>query len=125
MTSKMKGNIALGNCIQFATQNHFIVSLPLTDAQDYDIIVDDGHTLLKVQVKYTSSLSDSGKYIVDTRVRGHINAQGEYYVKQDVQQPDLYFVTTADNINYFIPYGFIQGKQSFTLNETYEEFLVS
>ena len=53
MTSKLKGNIALGNCIQFATQNNFIVSLPLTDAQDYDIIIDDGHTLLKVQVKYT------------------------------------------------------------------------
>ena len=124
MTSKLKGNIALGNCIQFATQNNFIVSLPLTDAQDYDIIIDDGHTLLKVQVKYTGTQNDSGNYIVDTRVRGHKNSQGEYYVKQDVEPADIYFVTTADDINYFIPYGAIQGKQTFTLNETYEEFLV-
>ena len=124
MTSKLKGNIALGNCIQFATKNHFIVSLPLTDAQDYDIIIDDGHSLLKVQVKYTGVLSDSGNYVVDTRVRGHKDTQGQYYTKDNVEPADIYFITTADNINYFIPYGAIQGKQTFTLNETYEEFLV-
>lgn len=123
MNSKLKGNIALGQCIRFATENGFVISLPLTDAQDYDCIIDTGE-LLKVQVKYTSTKSDSGYYIVDTRVRGHINAQGEYYVKENVSPVDYYFVTTEDNINYFIPYSVIEGKQSFTLNDNYKEYMV-
>lgn len=40
MNSKMKGNIALGKCIEFGTSKNYIISLPLNDAQDYDLIFD-------------------------------------------------------------------------------------
>lgn len=123
MNSKLKGNIALGNCINFATQNNFIVLLPLNDAQDYDVIIDNGQ-LLKIQVKFTGTQSDNGNYIVDTRVRGHVNAQGEYYIKKDVSVVDYYFITTEEGKNYFIPYNLIKGKQSFTINKDYNNYLV-
>lgn len=35
MNSKMKGNIALGKCIEFGTSKNYIISLPLNDAQDF------------------------------------------------------------------------------------------
>lgn len=117
MTSKEKGNVALGQAIAFATANGMIVSLPLNDAQDYDVIFDNG-TLLKVQVKYISG------NVVDTRVRGHKDAQGNYYVKDRVEKPDYYFITTNEMVNYFIPQSFVDGKLTFTINKDYNGLIV-
>ena len=116
MTSKEKGNIGLGRAIAFATANNMIVSLPLNDAQDYDIIFDNG-TLLKVQVKYTTNNT------VDKRVRGHKNTKGEYYIKKDVKEPDYYFIAYQDK-NYFIPSKIVKDKQTFTITEKYDGFMV-
>ena len=111
MTSKEKGNIGLGRAIEFATANQMVVSLPLNDAQDYDIIFDNG-TLLKVQVKYITN------NVVDTRVRGHNS-----YVKQNVEEPDYYFVSWGDK-DYFIPISFVKGKQTFTITDKFNGFMV-
>ena len=119
MNAKMKGNIALGKCIEFGTSKSYIISLPLNDAQDYDLIFDIEGKLNKVQVKYTGSKQSSGKYYVDTRVRGHNN-----YVKENVEEVDYYFITTESLEKYFIPYKIIKGKQTFTLNDAFKEYLV-
>lgn len=42
MTSKDKGNIALGRAIQYFTSKGYTVLLPLNDAQDYDLAFDNG-----------------------------------------------------------------------------------
>ena len=118
MNSKIKGNIALGNSIQYATLKGYIVSLPLNDAQDYDIIFDIDGKLNKIQVKYTSTTQKSGNYYVDTRTKGH------GYIKENIEDVDYYFVTTANNINYFIPYNLIKENQTFTLNDKFKEYIV-
>lgn len=46
------------------------VSVPVTDSQDYDLVVDNGTRLFKVQVKTTKSISPSGNYIVSLRTIG-------------------------------------------------------
>ena len=119
MNSKLKGNIALGECIRYATLNGYIVNLPLNDAQDYDSILDIDCKLFKVQVKYTSSKQTSGNYYVDTRTKGHNN-----YVKDKIEEANYYFITTEDLKNYFIPYEVIKGKQTFTLNDNFKNYLV-
>ena len=39
-TNKEKGNSALGIAIAYFSTNGYIVSIPLNDTQDYDLIVD-------------------------------------------------------------------------------------
>lgn len=123
MTSKDKGNVALGRCIKFATSHNMTVCIPLNDAQDYDLVIDSGHHLLKIQVKYTSS-RNSNKYTVDTRVRGHKNMKGEYYIKDNVSPPDYYFITTSAGQDYLIPYKAVKGKNTFTLNDSLRDYMV-
>lgn len=118
MNSKVKGNIALGECIRYATAQGYIVSLPLNDAQDYDLILDINQKLITVQVKYTTTKQTSGNYYVDTRTKGH------GYVKQKNTEADYYFITTENMNNYFIPYEIIKNKQTFTLNDTLKDYLV-
>ena len=48
--TKQQGNVGLGVAIGHFTLNGYIVSVPLNDSQDYDLIV-DCRTLYKVQVK--------------------------------------------------------------------------
>ena len=39
-TNKEKGNSALGIAIAYFSTNGYVVSIPLNDTQDYDLIVD-------------------------------------------------------------------------------------
>ena len=53
-TNKEKGNTGLGIAIAYYTSNGYIVSIPLNDTQDYDLVVDKNDIIRKVQVKFTS-----------------------------------------------------------------------
>lgn len=118
MTSKEKGNIAVGRCIKYATSIGMVVSLPINDAQDYDLIIDNHNQLLKIQVKYITG------NVVDTRVRGHQTKEGKYYIKNDVSAPDYYFITTGELKDYLIPYDRVKNKITFTLNKDYDDLVV-
>lgn len=57
--TKQQGNIGLGSAIQYFTQNLYLVSLPLNDSQDYDLIVEDRDgTLKKFKLKHLLILID-------------------------------------------------------------------
>lgn len=53
-SNKEKGNTGLGIAIAYYTSNGYIVSIPLNDTQDYDLIADKENKITKVQVKSTS-----------------------------------------------------------------------
>ena len=53
ITNKEKGNTGLGIAIAYYTSNGYIVSIPLNDTQDYDLIVEkDNKTTLNLCDKY-------------------------------------------------------------------------
>lgn len=57
-TFTKQGNVGLAYAIAYYSS--YTISIPLTDSQDYDIIVDTGNTLLKV--KTTTCKKDNGNY---------------------------------------------------------------
>lgn len=117
MTSKDKGNIALGRAIQYFTSKGYSVLLPLNDAQDYDLAFDDGNKIQTVQVKYTSQTLTSGNYHFKLIVCGHLDKNGNNYEKvPDYTKIDYYFVTTSQLDDYLIPTQDICNKKSYTLN---------
>lgn len=75
--TQRKGDIAVSQSIATFTKFGFDVSIPLTESAHYDLIVDTGFALKRVQVRYTS------KRDVDLR-RVHSNSLG-YVVKKAVQ----------------------------------------
>jgi hypothetical protein len=71
--TQRKGDIAVARAIATFTERGLDVLLPLTESAAYDLAVDDGRTLHRVQCKYTST------GMVDLR-NIHSNSQG-YVVK--------------------------------------------
>ena len=78
--TQRRGDIAVSQAIASFTRVGYDVSLPLTESAAYDLIVDTGLNLKRVQVRFT------GSHQVDLR-RIHSNSNG-YVVKHT--QPNAY-----------------------------------
>lgn len=117
MNTKQKGNIAIGEAIAHYTKLNYIVSLPLNDSQDYDIIIDNGISLKKVQVKFTSSKSKSNKFIITLKsVSG--SSRKVYKTLKD-SKVDLLFCVTSENQKYEYDVKEITQNNAIILNENY------
>lgn len=56
--------------IAYFSTNGYIVSIPLNDTQDYDLIVEKDNLLQKVQVKSTGCIGKGGNYQVSLKSCG-------------------------------------------------------
>ena len=63
-TNKQKGNSGLGMAIAYFSTNGYIVSIPLNDTQDYDLVIEKNNNIQKVQVKSTGCIGKGGNYQV-------------------------------------------------------------
>jgi len=79
-TTQRKGDMAVSQAISTFTKYGYDVSIPLTESAHYDLVIDSGSGLKRVQIKYSS------KKDVDLR-RVHSNSMG-YVVKKT--QHDAY-----------------------------------
>jgi len=79
-TTQRKGDIAVSQAIAIFTKMGYDVSLPITESASYDLIVDTGKKLNRVQVRYSSVKEVSLRRI-------HSNSKG-YVVKKT--KPDAY-----------------------------------
>lgn len=126
MTSKDKGNIALGRCIQYFTSIGCTVLLPLNDAQDYDIAIDNGNTIDRIQVKYTSQKGDSGYYHCKLYTCGHKDSDGKSYEKPtSYDKIDYFWFTNELKEDWLIPIGELLDMRTITLNKSREKFKIN
>lgn len=123
MTSKEKGNISLGRAIHYFTQKGYTVLLPLNDAQDYDLAVDNGERLFTIQIKYTTQKASSGFYVAKLYVCGHTDANGKSYKKiPNYNKIDYYWFSNDINENWLIPTKDIEHLGTVTLNNTKDKY---
>lgn len=94
LNSKQKGNIGIGAAIAFFTKSGFNVSIPLTDSQSYDLVIEKDNEFKRVQVKYTSSKVPSGNYKVE--LRSVSGSTRKVYKTVDSTNTDLLFISTDD-----------------------------
>lgn len=86
----------MSRAITAFTEMGFDVSIPLTESAAYDLIIDTGRSLKKVQVRYTSS----GE--VDLR-RIHSNSKGYVIKKTKVDAYNWLFISHQNGEKYLIP----------------------
>jgi hypothetical protein len=124
--SRKQGDVGLGVAIGYFVTQGYTVSLPLTDNQDYDLIVDIDERLNRVQVKTSRMKSRNSKgYEVQLRTCGG-NRSGSGVVKKfDPDKVEFVFVLTDDGTRYFIPSSCVKGSSSISVgNLAYQEFVV-
>ncbi len=122
--SKKQGDIGLGAAIDYFSRNNYTVCIPLTDSQEYDLVVDNG-TLFKVLVKTTTRRIKNrpGAYRFGLRTLGG-NRSFHTVKKFDKEKVDLLFVLTDEGRKYLIPTISINVKNELILNSTYDPNIV-
>lgn len=120
ITTNQQGNIGLSYAIAYYSKLGYFVSVPLTDSQDYDIIIDTGSSLLKVQVKTTKFKADNGNYVVNLTTKGRSETK-----TFESNSSDLLFALTDSGVCYSIPTSEIKATRSLTLGNKYDIFKVS
>jgi hypothetical protein len=121
INSKKQGDIGMCYAMAYYAKLGWTVSVPVTDSQDYDLVVDNGTRLFKVQVKTTKSISPSGNYWVSLRTIGG-NRSGTGKCKDfSENSSDLLFALT----DYSIPKSEISAVSSVALGERYLPYRVT
>lgn len=124
-TYSKQGNVGIAYAIAYYSKLGYTISIPLTDTQDYDLVVDTGNTLLKVQVKTTTYKKENGIYQLNLKVNGG-NRSGIGKAKTfDQNRCDLLFAITEQFDFYSIPRSEISATSSISLGEKYLPFRVS
>ncbi len=121
-TNKEKGNYGLGIAIAYFTSHGYIVSIPLNDTQDYDLIVDKNNCIQKVQVKSTSCKTKYGIYQVALKSCG--GTKGKTYKTLIYTNVDLLFIVTDQMDSFLIPLDTIKNKSTLNLCEKYSMYKV-
>lgn len=126
-----------GTISELLTEQYFlrkghIVSKPINDFNEYDLIVDDGNKLNRVQVK-TIYFDNSKKRLLASCVTSHIRGNEKRVNKKyGINSFDVCaFVSESTNSIYLIPIEKIVGRRSITfypegkpetVNSRYEDF---
>ncbi len=87
-TTQRKGDAAVAQSIATFTKLGYDVALPITESAAYDIILDDGAMLYRVQVRYSSSRE------IELR-RIHTNSIGYVIKKTKMNAYDWLYVLNA------------------------------
>ena len=125
INSKKQGDVGMCYAIAYYSRLGWTVSIPITDSQDYDLLVENtDNNILKVQVKTSRYLTEGGTYQVSLKTCGG-NKSGQTIKKMDKNYINLVFVLVDDGSCYSIPTEKIESSGSMNLGDKYSEFKVS
>lgn len=120
--TKKQGDMGLGAAIFYFTTIGQTVAIPLTDSQDYDLIVDVDNSLKKVQVK---SCSYKRKYYeVNLSIKGGNRTSKGSMKRFDNANCDYLFVITENLDKYLIPTNDLVAKCNLVLGPKYKKYLL-
>lgn len=121
--SKKQGDIGLGYAVAYYSRIG-TVSIPLTDSQDYDLIVDIDDKIQRIQVKTTQFKTIYDKYQVSLSTNGG-NKSRNTVKTFDKIQADILFVLCSDGSQFSIPTNIITSKYSLNLCSKIEKYQIT
>ncbi len=114
MKPKEKGDLAAAYAISYFMTNGYEVCLPIGDKRPYDLIVELGGVLSRVQVKYAGWYSGDGKYKAALRTMG--GNQSYYTAKKYTENDfDLLFVYVENGRTFLIPWPELSIRNSLAI----------
>lgn len=117
MTSKQSNGVVSESMAKaFYSSKGYLVSQPINDFGEYDLIVDDGINLNKIQVK--TAYWDTNKQrnlvsLVTSHIRGDSNRYNKKYQEKSF---DLLLIVHVETMSFYeIPIKEILGRRSLTV----------
>jgi len=122
---RRQGDIDEAAAIDWLTRLGAAVAFPLFHSPDYDLIVDLGGLLFRVQVKTSSRRGSSERFTVHLATNGENQSWMGVVKKFDPTRFDFLFVLVQDGRRWFIPPCEIEGRHSICVGgDKYSEFEV-
>ena len=125
MLTKEKGDIALGQAVQYYLSTGYEVCLPIGDKRDYDLIVEKNNVLQKIQVKYAGLYpSKRSTCRVGLRITG--GNQSFHYAKSYTDNAfDTLFVYTARGQRFVLPWADVTARNELYIEHPkYSQYLI-
>lgn len=124
MNSKERGDIAVGQAINYFISHGYEVCLPIGDKRHYDIIIEKSGKLSRVQIKFAGLYKSKNQCRVGLRITGG-NQSYSYSKKYDNDAFDSLFVYTERGERYFVPWKNIDCRNELTIeNIKYKKYRV-
>jgi len=124
MKPKEKGDLAVGQAINYFMSSGYEVCLPIGDKRNWDIIIEKDGILQKVQVKYAGLYNRGGKCRVGLRITG---GNQSYYTARKYTENDfdLLFIYTEKGERYCIPWPETHVRTELTVEDIkYQKYLI-
>jgi hypothetical protein len=118
--TRLQGDAGMGIAIAYFARIGVRVGIPLTDSQPYDLMIDDGQQLARVQVRTTTS-REGRSYSVGLKTVGGNKSQTVTKVF-DPKAYEWLFVVCGDATAYLIPTTAITARYSLFLGRRYEPY---
>ncbi len=122
-TRKDQGNIGLAKAIYDLQIIGYRVSVPLTENQDYDLIVDKNNKLERVQVRTTQQKTKYNVFSVNLRTLGG-NQSFHTIKKHKAGTYELLYALTDDNDAYLIPDSSIKTSNCLNLGKQLQQYKI-
>ena len=115
MNSRKQGDVGTGYAITYFLSKGYTVAIPISDSQSYDLIIEKGGKMERVQCKTSFKKNEFGVYRIELRTVS--NTRGK---KLDIRKPskknfDSLFVTDGDGKMYLIPATEVDGRNCMSL----------
>lgn len=117
MNTLQKGDVACLEVARRAIEKGMIVSRPLQESARYDLVIDDGERLHRVQVKYADGSPGrgaSGAVACELRRQNRSNKGGERRYTADEVDAILVYVPKA-GIICWLPIEMLDGRRSVSI----------
>jgi len=122
--TKEKGDLALGQAINYFISSGFEVCLPIGDKRSWDLIVEKEGVLQRVQIKYAGVYSRDGKCKAGLRITGG-NQSYNITKKYSVDDFELLFIYSEKGEKYCIPWSETQVRNELTVEDIkYQKYRV-
>lgn len=119
--SKHKGSYAVAQCVAKMYEKGYEVLFPLGDRMPYDLVIDDGKTLRKVQCKYAGFYERDG-HVAELRTTGG-NQSFNTAKKYTDSCFDLLYILTKSGKHYLIEWNDITCRSVIKVDSSkYKKF---
>lgn len=122
--SKKQGDVGVGRALAYFSEQGYAISIPLTESQRYDLIVDDKVSLKRVEIKTTRHKSPYGRYLVNLSTKGGNRTGVCRNTKLSKYESDLVFIVTESDRWYLFPTELFHDKASLNLAPKWNSYIV-
>lgn len=122
MNTRKQGTTGVGSAIEYFTSLGWSVCVPLTDAQRYDLVVDDGQ-LKKVEIKTTKYLRNNYFECNLQTCGGNQTGKGKI-TKFKGKEVGYLFVLSGDGSKYCIPGQDVTCEMKLVLGPKYDKYRI-